>query len=63
VLRFRVERSGRVVQYALAQSTGYPDLDAEVERMMRGAGLPPFPADMTASDIEVAVTIRFALAR
>jgi hypothetical protein len=31
--------------------------------MMRGARLPPFPADMTAADIEVSVTLRFALAR
>ena len=28
---------------------------------MRGATLPPFPADMTASDVEVSVTVRFAL--
>jgi hypothetical protein len=31
--------------------------------MMRGAVLPPFPADMTAPDIEVSVPVRFALAR
>jgi len=29
--------------------------------MMRGATLPAFPADMTASDVEVSVTVRFAL--
>ena len=63
VLRFHVERSGRVLDYALAQGTGYADLDAAIEQMMRGATLPPFPADMTASDVEVAVTIRFALTR
>ncbi|MGE5268676.1 MAG: energy transducer TonB, partial [Thiohalocapsa sp.] len=63
VLRFHVERSGRVLNYAVVRSTGYPDLDAAIEQMMRGATLPPFPADMSASDIEVSVTIRFALAR
>jgi len=63
VLRFRLDRSGRVLSYAVVQSTGHPDLDAAIDQMMRGAILPPFPADMTASEVEVSVTIRFALAR
>jgi TonB family protein len=63
VLRFRVDRAGRVLDHAIVQGTGHPDLDAALDRMMRGASLPPFPTDMTASDIEVSVTIRFALAR
>jgi periplasmic protein TonB len=63
VLRFEVERSGRVIDYAVAKSTGYPDLDAAIEEMMRGAILPPFPAGMTQPRIEVSVTIRFSLAR
>ncbi len=62
VLRFRVARSGRVLSYAVVQSTGHPDLDAAIDRMMQGASLPPFPADMTAADVEVSVAIRFALA-
>ncbi len=63
VLRFALDRSGRVLDFALAQSTGYPDLDASLEQMMRGAVLPPFPATMTQPRIDVAVTIRFSLAR
>jgi protein TonB len=63
VLRFAVDRSGRVVDYAVAKSSGYPDLDASIEEMMRGATLPPFPAGMTQPRIEVSVTIRFSLAR
>jgi protein TonB len=63
LLRFRVDRSGRVLDYAVARGSGYPDLDAAVEVMMRGAILPPFPADMTAANIEVTVTVRFALTR
>jgi protein TonB len=63
VLRFRVDRSGRVLNYALVGSTGFADLDASIDAMMRGATLPPFPADMTASDVEVSVTVRFALTR
>jgi periplasmic protein TonB len=63
VLRFRVDRSGRVLDFALLQSTGHPDLDASIDQMMRGANMPPFPADMVAAEVEVSVTIRFALAR
>jgi len=63
VLRFHVERSGRVLNYALVQSTGYPELDSAIDQMMRGAFLPPFPPDMTASDVTVSVGIRFAIAR
>jgi protein TonB len=62
-LRFRVDRSGRVVDYALLTSTGYADLDQGVEQMMRGAQLPPFPAGMTEAQIEIAVKIAFSLMR
>jgi protein TonB len=62
-LRFRVARNGRVLSYSVAGSSGYPDLDAAVDAMMRGATLPPFPTDMTAPEIEVSVTVRFALTR
>lgn len=63
VLRFGVERNGRVTQFAVVRSSGYPDLDAGLEEMMRGATLPPFPADMPQSSITVSVTIRFSLER
>jgi protein TonB len=63
VLRFRVDRSGRVLDYAVVGSTGYADLDAALDAMMRGAVLPAFPAAMTATNIEVSVTIRFGLRR
>jgi TonB family protein len=60
-LRFRVARSGRVLDYVVVGSSGYPDLDAAAEEMMRGAMLPPFPIEMTAPEIEASVTIRFEL--
>ena len=63
VLRFVIDRGGRVLDFAVAQSTGHPDLDASLEEMMRGALLPPFPAGMTQPRIDVSVTIRFSLAR
>jgi len=63
VLRFGVDRTGRIVDFAVAQSSGYADLDASIEEMMRGALLPPFPASMTQPRIDVSVTIRFSLSR
>ena len=63
VLRFSVERNGRVIEAAVIQSSGYADLDEGVEDMMRGATLPPFPADMPQSSISVSVGIRFSLDR
>jgi protein TonB len=62
-LRFRVDRFGRVLGYRLLESTGYADLDAGIDQMMRGAQLPPFPAGMTQSQIEVSVKLRFNLTR
>jgi periplasmic protein TonB len=63
VLRFRVDRYGRVLDYAVVSSTGFADLDASVQNMMRGATMPPFPPSMREPEIEVSVTIRFGLAR
>lgn len=62
-LRFRVDRFGRVLGYRLLESTGYADLDAGIDQMMRGAQLPPFPAGMTQPQIEVSVKLRFNLTR
>jgi protein TonB len=63
VLRFLVDRSGRVLDYAITSSSGYTDLDHAVEEMMSGATLPPFPAGMLEPRMEVSVTIRFSLRR
>ena len=63
VLRFSVDRSGRVLDFTLTSSSGYPDLDQSVEEMMRGATLPPFPAGIPQPRMDVSVTIRFSLRR
>ena len=60
-LSFRVDRSGRVLDHTVLSSSGHADLDAGVDEMMRGAQLPPFPAGMTQSQIEVSVKLRFKL--
>jgi periplasmic protein TonB len=62
-LRFRVDRFGRVIDYALLNSTGYADLDQGVEQMMNGAQLPPFLPGMAMSEIEVSVRVGFSLTR
>jgi periplasmic protein TonB len=61
MLQFAVDRNGRVIDFAVVKSSGYPDLDAAVDNMMRGATLPPFPPDMPQSSIKVSVAIRFSL--
>lgn len=63
VLRFRVDRTGHVLDYAVIHSTGYADLDNAIQEMMHGAVLPPFPPSMTEPEIEASVTIRFGLSR
>jgi protein TonB len=61
VLRFRIDRTGRVLNYTVIGSTGHADLDAAVETMMRGAVLPPFPPSISESQVEVTVAVRFGL--
>lgn len=63
VLRFRLDRYGRVLDYSVVSSTGFADLDASLESMMRGTLLPPFPPSMPQPEIEVSVAIRFDLSR
>ncbi len=62
VLRFTVERSGRVLEVALVRSAGSPVLDAAAEAMVRNGTVPPFPTEMTQDRVTVTVQIRYALA-
>jgi protein TonB len=59
VLRFVIDRSGRVVEHTVVKSSGFTDLDAAIEEMIRGATLPPFPAGMTQPRQEFTVNIRY----
>lgn len=61
LVQFTVNRSGRVISFGLVKSSGYPDLDAAVEKMLRGATLPPFPTDMPEPSFSFSVTIHFIL--
>ena len=60
-VRFSVDRSGRVLDVALAGSAGASVLDAAAEAMLRGATLPPVPADMPQDTVTVTVRVRYTL--
>lgn len=61
LVRFTVDRSGRVLEFALVRGTGSASLDAAVERMLTRAQLPAFPAAMTQDRTTVTVQVRYAL--
>ncbi len=61
VLRFTVERSGRVRDVVLVRSSGSPVLDAAAEAMLRGAALPAFTAEMPSESITVTVQVHYSL--
>jgi protein TonB len=63
VIRFVVGREGRVRDVELLRSSGSPALDAAAQDMLRGASLPPFPADMTQTETLVTLPVRYRLER
>jgi len=62
-VRFTVNKEGRVLDFQLLSSTGSAILDRAVERLLRGARLPPFPAEMDQGQVTVTLQIRYALER
>ncbi|AWH54931.1 energy transducer TonB [Stenotrophomonas sp. ESTM1D_MKCIP4_1] len=63
-LRLRIDRQGRVLEAALAQSSGVAALDAEVLALARRAQpLPPPPEDVAGATIDVVLPIAFSLQR
>jgi periplasmic protein TonB len=62
MLSFSVDRDGHVLAHQIVQSSGHPELDAEVMAMIeRAQPLPPFPPDMTDAKLDLTVPIRFSL--
>ncbi len=62
LLRFTIDRAGRLLNWRIDQGSGYAALDREVEAMLRRATpLPPLPPEMTQAELELAVPIRFRL--
>ncbi|MBF2760983.1 MAG: energy transducer TonB [Ectothiorhodospiraceae bacterium AqS1] len=62
MLRIVMDRQGRIVIYELIESTGHRLLDKELRSMIeRASPLPPIPAGMTGSRLEVRIPIAFSL--
>ena len=61
VVRFDVDRLGRVSNANLVHDSGSPVLDQAALALVRDASLPPFPADMPSSEESVTVPIRYQL--
>ena len=62
LLSFSLDRSGHVLAHSIARSSGHPHLDNEVMAMIvRADPLPPLPASMPQTRIDLTVPIRFSL--
>jgi protein TonB len=62
VLQFAIDRSGNVLDYRIARSSGHAVLDEEVEAMIRRAApLPPAPPEMRSARLEFVVPVQFVL--
>lgn len=61
VLRFTVDRSGKVLAVELVRGTGSSALDSAARDLLRGATLPPVPAGMSQDQVTVTVQLRYEL--
>lgn len=62
LLRFTVDRNGKIVSHEIARSSGNPTLDREVEDMLeRATPLPEIPDDIGADQMEIEVPVSFSL--
>jgi periplasmic protein TonB len=62
MLYFKMDRTGNVLNYQIKQSSGYSQLDDEVEAMIKRAQpLPAFPDDMKNETLELIVPVQFQL--
>ncbi len=61
VLRFTVDRLGKVLGVELVSGSGSPRLDDAAQAMLHNASLPPFPAEMPQDRVTATVQIRYRL--
>lgn len=62
VVRFTIDRSGRVLAHQIVTSSGHPLLDQEVQALLaRASPLPAMPAALSQSRLTLTVPIRFHL--
>lgn len=60
-VRFTVARDGRVLAVELVNTTGSPNLDEAVRRLLDGARVPAFPVDMPHAEMTVNIRINYSL--
>jgi len=63
VVRFTVDRTGRVLSAQVATSSSSPMLDEAARSLLTGAQLPPFPPGMTQAQQAVTLGIQYTLER
>jgi protein TonB len=62
MLRFTMDRGGQVLAASIERGSGFAALDQEVLELIRRAQpLPPLPAEVAASQLELIVAVQFAL--
>ncbi len=62
LLRFAIDRRGRLLSWRIEGTSGVPALDEEVASLVRRAApFPPFPDDMERDRLELTVPIDFSL--
>ena len=61
VVRFTVDRSGKVLDVKLVSSSFSPRLAVAAQAILRNASLPPFPATMPQERITVTMQIKYRL--
>jgi protein TonB len=62
LLHFIMDRTGHVLSYDIAKSSGRPILDGEVRSLIsRAQPLPPIPADWPQSRLDLEVPVEFSL--
>jgi protein TonB len=63
LIRFTAEPDGMVRDVALVQGSGSVSLDESTVLLLRGARIPPFPAEMTGSAVTVTMPVSYELER
>jgi periplasmic protein TonB len=62
LMRVTLDHAGNVLAMQMVQSSGYPELDAEAPAWIRRASpMPAFPPEITASQVNLVIPLRFTL--
>lgn len=61
VIRFTIDRSGRVVDASMVDASGSALLDTAALALVKGASFPPFPPSMSQERITITTSVRYSL--